>query len=286
MSDQPRITAYGLIRNGGPDLGAELTRFEALLSAFPAARLIIATNDNQDGTDAELDAWAAKSPNHVLLRFDGLARAIPDRIDRLAVVRNLCLAAIREHHACDFMVSLDLDGPNVRLSVGSIGEVIERWPAGAAAVFANQRQAYYDLYALRHPSWCPSDCWLEVTADLNRTPRLLRRLFADRRRRQAVSRRVWSRQYRIEPETPPIAVDSAYGGLGVYRMSALAGCWYGSRLPSGAAVCEHVGLHAQLRTAGGQLYILPWLLNDAPDEHLGPESGAPFPDQLLHPAVS
>jgi len=47
-----------------------------------------------------------------------------------------------------------------------------------------------------------------------------------------------------------------------------------------------VGLHAQLRTAGGQLYILPWLLNDAPDEHLGPESGAPFPDQLLHPAVS
>jgi hypothetical protein len=50
--------------------------------------------------------------------------------------------------------------------------------------------------------------------------------------------------------------------------------WYSGRDEAGREICEHVSLNRCLREAGGRLYILPALLNDAPTEHLQEGSGA------------
>jgi len=53
-------------------------------------------------------------------------------------------------------VVADLDGPNARLiAEPDFGAAITAAPAGWAAVFANARNTYYDIEALRHPTWCP-----------------------------------------------------------------------------------------------------------------------------------
>ena len=92
---------------------------------------------------------------------------------------------------------------------------------------------------------------------------------------------IYQRQYRIPANTAPIEVSSAFGGLGLYRMDSLEGCWYGSRDANGATVCEHVVLHRQMRERGARLFILPSLLNDAPTEHTGRTSGRDITRHLL-----
>ena len=80
--------------------------------------------------------------------------------------------------------------------------------------------------------------------------------------------------FNIDPGTPLIEVDSAFGGLGIYRMSyVLEGRYVGARTKTCVddgrerrmlwQVCEHVSLHADIRRRAGRLFIAPWMVNAA-----------------------
>ena len=62
-------------------------------------------------------------------------------------------------------------------------------------------------------------------------------------------------------------MESAFGGLALYRREAFAGVRYVGLDASGAECCEHVGLHAQMRAAGHRLYIHPALINARRTRH-------------------
>ena len=154
-------------------------------------------------------------------------------------------------------------------------ELFSGAPPDWGGIFANQRQAYYDIWALRHRKWCPEDCWQQVGR--SQPVGRFRRFFSPMRGVpgvEAVERYVGRRQVRIAPEHGPIEVDSAFGGFGVYRTSFLCNAWYSGRDAAGREVCDHVHFNSCVRRAGGKLYIIPALLNDAPAEHLAPGSGA------------
>jgi hypothetical protein len=72
-------------------------------------------------------------------------------------------------------------------------------------VFANSSPFYYDLWPLRHPTWCPDDCWKRV-----------RRAQAILGFDEAVRRHVARLQFPIALTRAPIPVNSAFGGLGIY----------------------------------------------------------------------
>lgn len=76
-------------------------------------------------------------------------------------------------------------------------------------------------------------------------------------------------------------MDSAFGGLGLYRYEAAIVAKYDSRTSFEEVTCEHVPFNKVAASRGGRLYICPSMLNAAPEEHLGPGSGAPFPRHLL-----
>jgi hypothetical protein len=52
---------------------------------------------------------------------------------------------------------------------------------------------------------------------------------------------------------PLVPVDSAFGGLAIYKKSVLQGLYHNTSSDD----CEHVSLHAQIRARGGSIYMNP-----------------------------
>jgi hypothetical protein len=269
----------GVVRNGGSALQPSLDALDSVREVFARSKFIVVTNDNSDGTDDVLSKWQRKLSLNVTIHADGLIDAFPDRVDRICAARNIYMAEVHGELVVkpwDYVIVADLDGPNQNLDAvwfRNLSDIQFQWNA----LFANQSGPYYDLFALRHQDWCPGDCWAEVDDIL---PPLIRRIPVLRglHRRRLARRLIAPRQHLIPPSHEPIAVASAFGGLGIYRANAVIGCWYGSRTRGGKPVCEHVVFNRKVRKNGGKMYIMPSLLNMSPTEHLSNSSGTPFPD--------
>ncbi|WP_146344314.1 hypothetical protein [Falsiphaeobacter marinintestinus] len=270
------MNILGVVRNGGESLPATLDAIEALRTHLPASRVIIATNDNSDGTDAVLADYCARADNVTLLRLDGEMTNVEERVERITLARNATLFALFDGSVVHpLTLVLDLDGPNSAMPaedvLKSAGRVDIQWDG----LFANQERAYYDIYALRCPGWCEEDVWQTIHA----VPKPL--FFRKKRHAALLARLIYDRQFHIPRNTPPIPVDSAFGGLGLYKTEALRGLRYAARDANGNLTCEHVTLHRAMRDRGANLFIDPALLNTTQHEHLGPSSGAPLPEALL-----
>jgi hypothetical protein len=265
----PPTFICGLVRNAATPLRQTLGVIKALEAICESSSVLVVTNDNVDETDAVLRAWRSSSDNHEVLWLDGLKKAFPERIDRIAAARNSYLQQLRVQPEAKFplIMVMDLDGPNIHLNPDTVLESVSMASFQWDGIFANQRQAYYDIYALRHDEWCPNDCWEEVRQATTFPWR-------NRKARAAIEKFVHSRQFRIRPEHNPISVRSAFGGLAIYKTAAIRGAWYASRDKASRLTCEHVLFNALICEMGGKLFITPSLLNDAPKEHLGPLSGA------------
>jgi hypothetical protein len=64
---------------------------------------------------------------------------------------------------------------------------------------------------------------------------------------------VYTAQKRIPATDPPIPVESAFGGMALYRVSTIGTC----RHSAPGDDCEHVAFHQCLRDHDGRLFIHP-----------------------------
>jgi hypothetical protein len=71
----------------------------------------------------------------------------------------------------------------------------------------------------------------------------------------------------ISHDKTPIEVDSAFGGLGIYKKSAILSSSYIGLDDNEEEFCEHVYLHTIMRRKGLNLYIVPSLINSGWNEH-------------------
>jgi hypothetical protein len=129
--------------------------------------------------------------------------------------------------------------------------------AKRAGVSANARPRYYDLWALRHPQWCPDDVWHTIW---DREPHQSFEI--------AKFKQVYKRQIQIPSDALPIRVESAFGGLAVYKWRLVAHAEYIGLDEQGREQSEHVAFHQGVTSRGGELFIFPPLLVQAPQEHL------------------
>ncbi|QSA95592.1 FkbM family methyltransferase [Methylococcus sp. EFPC2] len=84
---------------------------------------------------------------------------------------------------------------------------------------------------------------------------------------QAIERYIYSRQIPISTGHAPIPVQSAFGGLAIYRLASALPCDYLGLDADGLETCEHVSFNTKIAERG-PLYIYPSLRNRAPQEHL------------------
>lgn len=271
MRDQ-KIIFGGCARDCAPFLPAVLANLERLRGEFGECAQVFVENDSRDQTKALLAAYAQEKPRFVSLHLDGLAASAPQRTVRLAVARNTLIEFMRQWDVVqdyDYLCLFDLDNVSARaLDVPALLRAIEwmRVRPQVSAIFPNQLGTYYDLWALRHPTLCPGDVWEEILDYKMAHPACDDQAAYD----ATFARRIFS----LASDAPPLEVDSAFGGLGIYRLRDVLrnrNPYLGDKvkvLREGARVgvarwqqCEHVHFHAGLRQLGGRLYVMPHLIN-------------------------
>jgi len=280
----PKIIFAGAVQNAEKDLFSVFQNIENLTNLFSEVGYIFVENDSTDNTKQILKNWGNGKANFHLLNLDGL-KAIPIRTIRLEMVRNAYLETIRYHdqlHNFEYVAILDTDDfGGYLMDAQEISNAIQFLDASKtrAAVFANQRGPYYDMWALRHVNKCPGDIWEDV---LNFT--IKNKCTDDVAFAEAFAKRIFS----IEESAEPIQVDSAFGGFGIYKMEYVLNNpnpYLGSKtkivplddgMPCYAKwqMCEHVHFHAGIKSQGGEMFIYPSLIN-------GINSGSTYPPSVF-----
>jgi len=265
----------GCARDCGHVIQDVLQNIFQIAELFQQSAFIFAENDSRDTTKFEIQSWCQNKQNSYLLSLDGLSAATGIRTIRIATARNHLISFVgREFQNFDVLFVLDCDDVNAgTIDVEMVKSAVEFLfeHAECAGVFANQVGTYYDLWAIRHPVLCPGDVWEEVCdyATNHWVPD-----------EQAFESTFSTRIFSLPIGAPPLEVDSAFGGLGIYRVQSVLknareysgykkkiisprmADWLGTGAGEfGWQVSEHVSFNSGLREIGQKLYILPYLTN-------------------------
>lgn len=241
----------GAARNCARFLPDALDRWRDLGGLFDKPHFIVAENDSTDGTKALLETWRSAGPGREVLTLDGIGRQV--RSVAIAQARNALLdhvASRPDLAGADYLIVMDMDDASLAITPATMARCMafDGWDA----LFANQLFYFNDVWALRHPTRSPDDWAARVDAKPPGWRRAMARL-----------RHLTWRNRPIAPWRSPFAVDSAFGGLAIYRMRhALGSRYLGYRY--GRAVCEHVPYHEELKANGARLVLHPGLINMAP----------------------
>jgi len=251
-------------------------QIDAIRSLWLDAAVVIAENGSTDSTKQLLATYAAtKSQTHVLT-LDAEANFIPSRTERLALVRNRLLDFVHTTYPTfDYILSVDLDGILDGFKSSGLASVfkfpVDTWDA----VFANVTGKYYDIWALRSSEMgITYDCW-----------DMIRHLQLEGGVSRADAKAACVTQFQTVIKASPsrlLPVESAFGGLGLYRLAATRGCAYVghtqecscqqmiafNRAQCASETCEHVAFHKDMVTKGAKLFICSSLLVKTQQEHL------------------
>jgi hypothetical protein len=154
------------------------------------------------------------------------------------------------------VVIADFNNLNRKLNQAAVKSCwdYENWDV----VTANQSGRYYDIWALRHPLWSPNDCWeaLDFYRSHVKFPEL------------ALTYSLRSRMIKISRESKWIPVESAFGGIAIYRSTVLkTPAIYSGRGTDHLPICEHVPFHHLLRENGARIFINPKFINTRITDH-------------------
>jgi hypothetical protein len=251
------ILIAGIARDCAKTIRADVERLASAFGIVRDVRWLIVESDSADDTPPILAAMQKTIPNFRAISLGRLRGDIPVRTERIAHCRNRYLEELRgdRYSDVDYVVVSDLDGMNRLLTQRGVMSSFARsdWDVCCA----NQRGPYYDILALRHPTWSPGDCLDQ-----------LRQLKAQGVGEEAALRiAIYSKMVRIPSNREWIEVDSAFGGLAIYRKAILTGASYRGTDAAGVSVCEHVALHASIRQRHGRIFINPALINSGYNRH-------------------
>jgi hypothetical protein len=269
----PKIIFAGAVQNAAIYLSSVLDNIEKISKVASEVAYVFVENDSTDNTKKILSDWGSKRSDFYLINLDGL-NTIPIRTIRLEKARNAYIETIKYYENLkkfDLLIILDMDDKAVHPidpqeifnAIYFLEDFHER-----AAIFANQSGTYDDMWALRHPVQCPVDPWEEVLDYVVKNKCSDELAFE-----QTFGKRIFS----INDSAEPIKIDSAFGGLGIYKMKYILknqNSYLGSKtkiipLDDGGLayaqlqICEHVNFHAGIKNQGGEMFIYPRLINGA-----------------------
>jgi hypothetical protein len=263
LLSESEVLIAGPARNNADTLATEVDTLLKGVAGFKKAHCLVIESDSTDNTVAELEALKGSYSSFNYISLGQLAKKMPKRTERLACARNRILDELANNPLyinVDYVVMADLDGINrsiTREKIEACWALTESWDV----ITAVQSDRYYDIWALRHADWNPIDCFTQRS-----------RLEAAIGKEAANNLAVKAKQV-VLPSTGMIEVDSAFGGMGIYKRDALLAGRYAGLDENGNEACEHVSFHSDLRKAGYRIFINCALVNSA--HHIDPPPPLP-----------
>ena len=256
---------FGLTRDVESFLPHIFKNIESLGKMFSKSVFVFLENDSVDRTKAILSKWCRSQEQAQIISLDGLSQQITIRTARLAFLRNRAIVEIRKNFKnFDFAFFIDCDESNSQsLNVDPVKSGIKFLKSNDSysGIFANSRPDYYDYWALRHKDFRPDDVWSSIIEEV----------FLDGSSEEAAFKKHFlDKVFSITPDKEPIEVDSAFGGLGIYKISHIlrhSNSYLGTKVlrvgerEIGLSTCEHVSFNSGFIQNGGKLFIFPSLIN-------------------------
>jgi len=234
------VVFAGTCKNVESYLKKSLENVEECGKLFKSFILIIYENDSIDNTRKLLNEY--KKFNYHYIFEDNIIEK--RRTMRLANGRNKILDKIKEIGNFDYLIMLDLDDvTNSGIFINTIKTCFDYddWDV----LTANQKKKYYDLWALRKPGYIDYD----VHGELARNDPLENKDI------------IYNKINHSKFENGLIEVDSAFGGIAIYKISSIKNCKYvgdyksNNRYPDDSEQCEHVQFNKCIKDNGGKIYI-------------------------------
>lgn len=253
-----KILVTGLARNVGDRLYDEIENLNNhLKNIFSSVMFLVIESDSKDNTLEVCKKLERKYKSQFkYLSLGNLELEFSNRIERLTLCRNMYVNEIRtnqNYKEVNLIVVCDFDIKNNRLNLNDLKlwSIKNNW----AGIFANQTGAYFDIYALRIKNWNDSDCF-EQYHELrqNISPKVAKEIT------------IWSKMIRIPKDSSAIQVQSAFGGLGVYKKQIFLKYDY-SPINRKFNCSEHVTFNLKITQADGELFIVPSLTNFSWNPH-------------------
>lgn len=257
-TSQYSFLVVGLVRNSEGQVKEDVRRLKSAIGRTKELHWLLIESDSSDSTVADLLELSLEIENFRFMSLGILGASMKPRTERLAHCRNTYLYEICQntlYQEVDYIIVSDFDGINTSISKSGIESCWERedWDMCAA----NQNGPYYDIWALRHRDWSPNDCYAQFhflnqyETDMNKNLR----------------NTVHSRMITIPASSDWIDVDSAFGGLAIYKKHLFNLGEYRGLTETGEQICEHIDFHEKLILGGARLFINPKLINADYTEH-------------------
>lgn len=264
------VLIVGTVSNVSKVILSDFDRVYHSLKRFQSISTFLVESDSTDNTREVLHKMKKMYQNFDYVELGVLKKSIPDRIDRIRYCRNEYVNHIRSNYTIgnwDYVVVVDLDGMNNSLTAKSVNSCFDstiNWDA----CFANQKHGYYDLYALRHNKWMPNNCFDDLAEERAKIPlkyfepigvvqKTLAVFIFDRARKVSI----YNKMLVIKKKATWIKVDSAFGGLAIYKSAMFFLANYEKRIDLTSHDSEHVDFHTNLKTKLPNFYINPSLIN-------------------------
>jgi hypothetical protein len=232
---QQKGVICGISRDNANDFWVMKRHIEFLGSQLSDYRVVIMENDSTDKTKELLKTWAVNNPRVTIVSKDFHNKKRPS-IQFLADVRNMYIDEINQpkYDGFNLLIVTDMDmsyGFDIRGIYHSF-ITFDAWDAIASNGVSNLKGEMYDAFAFRNAEfpWAhydkPKIYWPDIIPKIQRV-------------------------YPINSLF--ITVDSAFGGLAIYKRDKLTGCRYASIKED----CEHIEFHKCLKQNGGKMFMNP-----------------------------
>jgi len=263
LAARRKVCFVGLARDIAGILPASIERIEKTARHFSDWAAVVVENDSTDGTKGYLEAWATERRDHVVVEMSDNGKPHlhgfePERTVAMAGYRNQCQELVRRHFSdADYVIVVDLDAWGGWSTHGVINGIgwHERLPdAGCMASTSLFKHAAYRVG--KESVWCHYDNWAY-------------RCYGWARRFGP-----WFTFWLPPPGHPPLEVNSAFGGLGIYKTAAYLASEYSGE------DCEHVPFHARMKEKGWSIFLNPaqrcvmtWLVDEDEEPSDGGHNG-------------
>jgi hemolysin-activating ACP:hemolysin acyltransferase len=251
------LLIVGLVRNSEKKIAREVRRFEReLRDIYSKISFFVVESDSDDQTVQQLKLLKRKNHSFDFISLGNLKSMFPERVSRLRYCRNVYVKYIREFiDPLTHILVIDFDIRNNKFSQKNYLKVIE-FETEWQGIFANQTGKYFDIFPLRANNWSLGDCFEEF--------QILKKSMSAENAKQIA---VWNKMRKIPCWERPIEVDSAFGGMAIYKPEVFTNWDYSSVTNEHNLASEHVALNSKIRQSGGRLFIHPMFTNFSWNPH-------------------